>query len=82
MKTFWSWQPTPAFLPVESHGQRSLAGHGPWGHRESDTTEATKHTRSSEGATRRGKRQVVGEETPRDVTRDDGLACQIKILCE
>ena len=37
------WQPTPVFLPGESHGQRSLAGHGPWGHRESDMTEVTKH---------------------------------------
>ena len=37
------WQPTPVFLPGESHGQRSLAGHGPWGHGESDTTEATEH---------------------------------------
>ena len=34
-----AWQPTPAFLPAESHGQRSLVGHGPWGHKESDTTE-------------------------------------------
>ena len=25
-------------------GQRSLAGPGPWGRRESDTTKATKHT--------------------------------------
>ena len=33
--------PAPGFLPGESHGQRSLARHGPWGHRESDTTEAT-----------------------------------------
>ena len=23
------WQPTPGFLPDESHGQRSLAGHSP-----------------------------------------------------
>ena len=30
------WQPTPVFLPGESHGQRSLAGHGPWGRRESE----------------------------------------------
>ena len=37
----WSraWQPTPIFLPRESHGQRSLVGYGPWGHKESDTTE-------------------------------------------
>ena len=32
------------FLPGESHGQRSLAGCGPWGCRESDTTDVTKHT--------------------------------------
>ena len=29
------WQPTPVFLPGESHGQRSLAGYRPWGHKES-----------------------------------------------
>ena len=32
------WQPTPVSLPGESHGQRSLAGHSPWGRREMDTT--------------------------------------------
>ena len=37
------WQPIPVFLPEESHGQRSLGGQGPWGHRESDTTEVTEH---------------------------------------
>ena len=31
--------PTPVFLPGESHGQRRLAGYGPWGLKESDTTE-------------------------------------------
>ena len=25
-----AWQPTPVFLPGEFHGQRSLAGYGPW----------------------------------------------------
>ena len=25
------WQPTPIFLPGESHGQTSLAGYSPWG---------------------------------------------------
>ena len=39
-----AWQPTLVFLPGESHGQRSLAGHGPWGHTESDTTEQLTHT--------------------------------------
>ena len=33
------WPPTPVFLPGEFHGQRSLAGYSPWGHRESDMTE-------------------------------------------
>ena len=26
------------------HGQRSLIGYSPWGHKESDMTEMTKHT--------------------------------------
>ena len=39
-----AWQPAPVFLPEESHGQRSLAGYSPWGHKESDTTEASGHT--------------------------------------
>ena len=34
-----AWQPTPAFLPGEFHGQRSLAGYSPWGPEESDMTE-------------------------------------------
>ena len=33
------WQPTPVFLPGESHGQRSLVGYSPWGLKESDRTE-------------------------------------------
>ena len=33
------WQPTPVFLPGESHGWRSLVGYSPWGHKESDMTE-------------------------------------------
>ena len=34
-KTPWrrKWQPTSVFLPRESHGQRSLAGCSPWGHK-------------------------------------------------
>ena len=32
---------TPVFLPGEYHGQGSLVGCSPWGHTESDTTEAT-----------------------------------------
>ena len=32
-------QPAPVFLPGKFHGQRSLAGYSPWGHKQSDTTE-------------------------------------------
>ena len=35
------WQPTPVFLPGESHGQRSLVGYSPWGCKESVTNECT-----------------------------------------
>ena len=31
-------QPIPVFLPVESHGRRSLVGYSPRGHKESGTT--------------------------------------------
>ena len=33
------WQPILVSLPGKSHGQRSLAGYSPWGHKELDTTE-------------------------------------------
>ena len=36
-----AWQPTRVFLPRESHGQRSLVGCGPWGHKDLNMTEAT-----------------------------------------
>ena len=39
----------PVFLPGESHGQRSLVGSSPWGPKESDTTEATKHLSTHNG---------------------------------
>ena len=33
------WQPTPVFLPGESHEQRRLAGYSPWSCKELDMTE-------------------------------------------
>ena len=33
------WHPIPVLLPGKFHGQKSLAGYGPWGCKESDTTE-------------------------------------------
>ena len=40
-KILWrrKWQPTPVLLPGKSHGQRSVVGYSPRGHKESDTTE-------------------------------------------
>ena len=32
-------QSIPVLLPGKSHGQRSLVGYSPWGHKELDTTE-------------------------------------------
>ena len=40
------WQPTPIFLHGKFHGLKSLAGYGPWGCKELDTTE---HVALSEG---------------------------------
>ena len=42
-KILWkrAWQPTPEFLPAESHGQRSLVSYTPWGQKEWDQTEVT-----------------------------------------
>ena len=48
------WQPTPVFLPGESHGQGSLAGYSPWGLKESDMTEALKHCIEGKGKSVRG----------------------------
>ena len=36
-----AWQPTPVFLPGESHGQRRLVGYSPQGCKELDMTEMT-----------------------------------------
>ena len=38
------WQPTPVFLPGESHGWKSLVGYSPWGRKESDMTERAHFT--------------------------------------
>ena len=48
-KILWwrTWQPTPVFMPRESHGQRSLVGYYPLGHKELDVTEATEHAKEN-----------------------------------
>ena len=39
-----AWQPTPVFLPGESHVWRSLPGSSLQSHKESDPIEVTEHT--------------------------------------
>ena len=41
------WQPTPVFLPGESHGQSSLEGYSPWGLKELDTNYRLKNSNHS-----------------------------------
>ena len=35
-----AWQPSPVILSGKFHGQGNLVGYSPWGHKESDNTEA------------------------------------------
>ena len=49
----------PVFLPGEFHGQRSLAGYNPQGHKESDTTYVTEHAHGYEVGPQREKFLVL-----------------------
>ena len=40
-----------SIVPGESHGQRSLVGYSPWGHKESDTTEQLNNNNSAAAKT-------------------------------
>ena len=44
------WQLIPIFLPGKYHGQRTLVGYSPWGHKELDTTEGLTFFRASQVA--------------------------------
>ena len=44
------WQPTPVFLPGESHGQRSLEGYSSWGGNELDMTEGLNNKKPGIGS--------------------------------
>ena len=46
-KILWrrKWYPTPVFLPGKLHGQMTLVGYSPRGHKGSDTTEHTQQQR-------------------------------------
>ena len=55
--SFWrrKWQPTPVFVPGESHGQRGVVGYSLWGCKESDTTKQPTHTQLPEKVSITGK---------------------------
>ena len=43
-----NWHSTPVFLPGKFHGQGSLVGYSPWGHKGADTAEwLSAHTQSN-----------------------------------
>ena len=48
------------FLPGKSHGQRSLVGYRPWGHKESHTTVGVLHVLLSQFAWHEEFPQMVG----------------------
>ena len=55
------WWPTPIFLPVKSHGQRSLTLYGPWDCKELDTTEHTDTRRIQKHDTKFSCRAFMGD---------------------
>ena len=58
--------PSPVFLPGEFHGQRSLAGYSPRGHKESDTTEQLTlpfHLEGQERLWGECRKEVAGQKT-------------------
>ena len=69
-----AWQPTPVFLPGESHGQRSLVGYSPWVHKDSDMIDWSNlahvlHTSALSSATRQEWKMHLLE------TRELGFFC-------
>ena len=53
------WQLTQVSLPGKSHGQRSLAGYSPWGHKELGQDLATKRRQIWNGIVLGGARTRV-----------------------
>ena len=72
------WQPTPAFLPGESQGQRSPAGYSPGGHTESDTTEHACMVRRAPPSVHPATRVSVFQcRTGRGGSADTGQICAL-----
>ena len=69
-------QPSPVFLPGESHGQRSLAGYSLWGHTESRLKQlsTTQHNVADKMRSTVSKWQILVEES-----RSKSIFCGKKI---
>ena len=70
------WQPTPVFLPGESHGWRSLVGCNPWGRTDSDTIEVMQQ---------QGKKAIINTNIWRlnsKLPNNQQIAEEIKICIE
>ena len=78
-RPYWrrEWQPTLVFFPGELHGQRSLAGYSPWGHKELDTTEqlSLSHTH-----TKCGLGRLVWEDFKEEVIHEKNLEKWISLV--
>ena len=53
--------PTTVFLPGKSHGQKSLGGYSPWGHKESDRTQRLNNNNNKEFKKQDKKHSPLGK---------------------
>ena len=67
-----NWYSTPAFLPGESYGQRSLAGYSPWSHKELDTTERLDFTSLPREEAKPGGQYSVDSRDEKNKLLEDG----------
>ena len=63
------WQPTPVFLPGESHGRGSLVGFRLWGRTESDITKATEQQQQQQVLARETNSHTEGQVTSASTAR-------------
>ena len=56
----WNGNPFQYSWLENPHGQRSLVGYSPWGHKESDTTEQLTHTHTHTGDKINSNRSILG----------------------
>ena len=69
-----SGRPTAVFLPGKFHGQRSLGGYSPWGHKKSDTTEHSTEQKERSSTRESKKRwQEVKKNTYQSATNLSGI---------